>query len=300
MFVTPSASEKILAFVRENAIALTAGVASVLFGVIAILQARRANRLSSLQAKIAQEKPSIELSMFNLKDIDAFILAVPLRKGRVVAVPIPFSLKNTGERSATDIQLYLRLPKPLCFNNLANYEYSAPFREINFSNVDTENFRTLILGIKAIHPNENHICSFQLSLPFDTTLRLSKRITANIAFIVDATVAQKDARTFSKEFTLEVIDTSDSEPAEILKRMNRQIAKDKIGPRILREAFGVERTSRHIAIVEFSKQEIKPDPHIDILDRIEPPTQARVITGMELEDGSYIVVPLGVKPFNWR
>ena len=193
------------------------------------------------------------------------------------------------------------MPKPLSFDNQLGYEYRAPFRELSFSNVDAENFsRTLILSIKAIHPRENHICCIQMSLPFETTLKLSKQLTASVAFVLDATVAQKDAGTFSQQFTLEVLDTSELELTEILKRTNRQIAKDNIGPRILKEAFGAQPSSQHIAIVEYSEKNIEADPRAQNLDHIPPPATATIMTGMQLEDGSYIIPSRNVKPFGWH
>ncbi len=268
---------------------------AVTLAIVAYFQMRRGNRYAKIQATAAAEKPKLDLLFFGQRNIESFIVAVPLTKHAVLEVPIPFHLLNDSEKSATDVQLYLKMPNVLCFCNIANFDVASPFREATISNVDSGNFRTVILNIKAIHGNESHVAYLQLSLPFDTDLHLAKGVTVAVAFVIDATVAHMDGRTFSKRFHLQVMNTSEDEPAEILTKNNRRISRDQIGPRITKDVFGVELREECIAIAEYPKDGVKHEQ--PGRDKIEAPCSVRIMTGFHHRDGSYTFAPLGVRPF---
>ena len=287
--------QKILPVLRDNSTSAILGSIAVTFAIVAYFQMRRGNRYAKIQATAAAEKPKLDLLFFGQRNIESFIVAVPLTKRAILEVPIPFHLLNGSEKSATDVQLYLKMPNVLCFANLATYDMSSPFREATINTVDSGNFRTVILNIKAIHGNESHVAYLQLSLSFDTDLQLAKGVTVTIAFVIDATVAHIDGRTFSKRFYLQVMNTSEDEPAEILKKNNRRISRDRIGPRITKQVFGAEPHEEHIAIAEYPKdcaKNVQPG-----LDKIEAPSNVRIITGFHHMDGSYTFAALGVRPF---
>ena len=90
-------------------------VLAALMGIVAWAQARRANNLAArvAEAQGTFAKPTIEIKLFR-EEIEHLIIAAPLKKGRVLSFPLPFSIRNTSdEKSARNLEAFIKMPRAL-------------------------------------------------------------------------------------------------------------------------------------------------------------------------------------------
>jgi hypothetical protein len=65
-------------------------IVGILFGVIAYIQTRRANKFAK-QVAVLQgtfKKPNIKIRLYNREDVESFFLALPLSQEKVLEVPL--------------------------------------------------------------------------------------------------------------------------------------------------------------------------------------------------------------------
>ena len=109
---------------EENTLVIIFGAIALISGVIVIIQSYKTHKL---QREIAYSqgafKKEIEMKLYAKEDTNSFFMGLPLSKNRALMVPLIFSIKNTGEMSAKNIEIFIRLNKNLCFGGFIKYSF---------------------------------------------------------------------------------------------------------------------------------------------------------------------------------
>jgi hypothetical protein len=278
-------------------ICVTCTVLAAFASIVAMKQFRRANQMSARLLELAEQKPLIKLSLYTLDDVKDFIVSAPLKKDQHLALPLVFAVTNAGEKTATDLQLAIRMSKLLC---TAEYETSTG-ATTTFSRFDSENFSTFLYDFRSLNPNEAKVMHVDVLMPRKNMIDFTNsgfRVEAYYAFMISATIACKDTATRVTNFRIEFINTHDSNAAAVLNEINRQTNEKKTSAlSFVRRMF--EKPTEpltKIALVDFTNNDLK---HIGCdapVDRIEKPT-VHVVRGAKMnDDGSYFLPAIGVLP----
>ena len=264
---------------------------------VAIRQFRRANQMSARVLELAEQKPLIRLSIFGLDEVKNIVVAAPIKEDRHLALPLTFKLTNDGEKTATDLQLTLRMSR---FLSGKKYE-SSHDKRATITRVDSENFSTFIFDLPNLNPKDSCISGVDVLMPHSSTIKVAERgfrIEARLTYVISATIASRDTPTDATRFVVEFINTNDSNAATVLKAMNERTIK-RTTPhipffhRILRKPTSPVTA---IALVDFSENDLKNIWSNSPVDRVTDP-KVHVVRGAKTnDDGSFFLPAIGVFP----
>lgn len=300
-------------------IAILGLLLTLVFGVLAVVQTYRATKLNRqvVKAQGALETPNVDIELFNQLRIEHFIFAVPLTKGKVLEMPLRFMITNTGAKSARDIELYIRIPKELCYGGSSDnvkldlvgaQSYKATFEVIQ----QTEHLETLAIKFeKALHPKQGFVLNQSLSLRTDTFLRskvtaLTKdgveMIVPYIAlfeYLIDFVVMQADQKPTSKRFSIQVINTSETTVETYFRTRNMEVQAEesKFGfwKRLFRRFSSKhgKYLDYHFKLIQVDEKYIEADSSLPI-NRISEKSSLSLYDGTRWKDGWYWIPALNL------
>jgi hypothetical protein len=292
---------------------------ALVFGVIAVVQTYRANKLNRDVAKIQGllEMPNVEISLFDYQSIENFMIAVPLIKGRVLEMPLRFSINNLGGKSARDVELFIRMSKELCYGGSDNVEMtitsnstqSKVTREV-FN--QTDNLETTITKFeKALHPKQGIVLDQSISLRDDTFLRsklsaptkdgfmMNISYIAQFAYLIDFVLMQADQKPISKRFSIQVINTSETTVETFFRSRNTEVQAQESKVRFWKSLFQrffskhAEYSEYYFKLIQVDKKHIEADSSLPI-NRVSEKASLSVCDGIRFKDGWYWIPALNI------
>src|SRR5437764_269843 len=135
---------------------LSPAIAAVALG-FGIYQNRRAYHLARRVA-LAQgqlSKPDLDLRCSGYPLDTEFVIIGPLDGKRIIDYPAPFKLVNAGSKTAREIDLLLRFPKPIIFggSDMSKFKTDLPRKEYTFRTVArSENLETRLMSVPSLNP----------------------------------------------------------------------------------------------------------------------------------------------------
>jgi hypothetical protein len=294
-----------LQLTTSDYMAICAIVSTVIFGTIAAVQTRRANRLNQLAVKAQGvfKTPTVSVRILDQNEVASFLLAAPIRTDHVFEFPLQYTIANSGDKTAEDVEIILRMPKYLCYGGSPGSFSGALFKvDCNIS-LENSNFQTFTYHMPTLHPKQAVIINHPLSLTHDTLLRRSVTVATkdkrhiNIPYILeyaytmDFAILQKDEPPTAATFSLRVFDTYERPLRDTLNVYNRvlmdqyrkAISRESFFARILRRRTDAEK----LRVVQVDKKDVVMDSSHPI-DRVVETGQLSIVEGVSLEYGFFI------------
>lgn len=276
-----------------------------LAAVVAVVQTYRANRLSKriAYAQRALARPSLRIALLGEQETADLMVALPLRQGRIVEFPIRWTVTNAGERSARDVEIFIRLPRELCYGGAelgaATFSFQTEMNKLSARSVSTtKHLETQIIFADTLHPGQAFGLSGVISLRTNTSWRhtlsvkakdgpMSVTYRADILYRFDVMIAQADEPVAASLFTLGVIDTSSQSAAEYFNEYNRTLAQQKKSAK----RRGGKMLGK-FRLIEVRADQLAPDSKLPI-DRLRDGESVSQCEGIRFTDG-YWVPAIGV------
>jgi hypothetical protein len=299
-------------------IAVLSILLALIFGVIAVAQMYRANKLNRQIAKTQGllETPNVDIRLFDEQRIEHFIFAVPLMKGKILELPLRFMIGNTGAKSARDIELFIRIPKELCYGGSDNTKLDIVGPQSSKATLEvihqTDHLETPAIKFeKALHPKQGFGLNHSLSLRTDTFLRsklsaltkdgieVNVSYTAQIAYLIDFILMQADQKPTSKRFSIQVINTSETTVETFFRSRNVEVQAEesKVGfwKGLLRRF-----SSKHgkyldydFKLIQVDEKDIEADSSLPI-NRLSEKASLTLYSGIRWKDGWYWIPALNI------
>jgi hypothetical protein len=267
--------------------------------VVAIWQSYRANRLSAqiAQAQGALATTDIKLSLLGDHETDFFGIALPFAPERIFELPLALSVENAGQKTAREIELYLRVPKRLLYggSGVAQFQFDGPAEKMKAAVVArTDQLETILISIPSLHPQQSVGLDLKLSLSGQTlgedSAKMSVKdgtLTVRYRFayshVIEAIVAQTDRPTLSRSYHFVVIDTAKNTISEYFKDQRKKP----------RRVLGKGRPG--VKVFEFEVTSIERNTCTQI-DRPKSGASCKVYEGVVLPDGRYFIPSANVDP----
>lgn len=234
------------------------GFSAVTFGVIAIIQARRAQKFAKQVATIqgAFKKPDIKIMLYNEEDTKNIILAFPISKDRVLEVPLMLSIKNDGDKTTKNVEVFLKIPKELHYSGFGNLDIQGAKKIKKFDGEvisETNHIHTVGFSFENLKPQQTLKLKDYISIRSDTSIEsevvattkngkdVKIKYSVDYAYVIDFTIMQDDYETLTRRFSLSIIDTSDMAIKEYFERRNKvaieRYKKDKMSSKKEIEKF---------------------------------------------------------------
>lgn len=201
------------------------GIIATLLTIITIIQTYRANKFAKKSA-IAQgifQKPNLQIEIYGDSDTEDFIIALPLEYQKVIEMPLTYTLHNSGEISAKEIEIYVRMNKNLRYGGHGEYVgigSKAKKWKVAVAN-ETENMITMVTTINNLHPNQRLVISDMISINSSTIYNNSgsAKTADNVdvtfkyrvvfAYAIDIIISQSNQSPITKRISLSIINTSE-------------------------------------------------------------------------------------------
>lgn len=177
--------------------------------------------------------------MHGSSGVDDLIIALPLGGQRVIEMPLVYTLLNCGEKSAKEIEVYLRMNKGLRYGG--HFELVATGSEEKNARMtvanETEHLKTTVTSINSLHPNQRFVVSDNISIASSTSsnhsvsvktgdnVDLTLRFNLQIGFAIDIFISQADQSPITKRILLSIVDTSEKSVKEYFDEYNQQLFK---------------------------------------------------------------------------
>lgn len=229
---------------NEVAIQIAAIFLVVLFGIISVLQGRKARHFSKRIAELqgVYKKTDFEMSIFKTSNINHFLIAAPFNNKKIFALPLQLVILNKGDKSSHKPELFIKMNKSLLFNDGVEYQLDdeGP-KKVDLSVASkTENMHTLALSIeKDLRPRQSIIFNLPISIGHGTVFKGEAAATdkagvdltisywADVSFLLDVILTQEDSAPISTRFTLSVIDSDRKSAGKFLNEYNESFVSTK-------------------------------------------------------------------------
>jgi hypothetical protein len=291
-----------LGVLQMDYIAIGGFVAAVIFGAIAAIQSYRAHRLDQLVSKAQGvfKTPNMEIIPMDESDVTYFLLAVPIQKGRVFEFPMRFTIANSGEKTAEDVEVLFRIPKNLCYDG-ENLQLGLDLghKKVNWAPVSKKgNFITFIFDISSLHPKQgidfaiplsfihDTISFFSINAPTADNVNVTVSSLLYFNYVLEFVVFQKNQSPVTSTFSFFVVDTSERSIQDTLIRCNRVLLKnyrEEISKKNFFSRFFMKPSGgKSLRVFQVDKNDVSA---IGLIDRVKTFT---VSHGVYLDFGFFI------------
>jgi hypothetical protein len=234
--------EAVMNVSKESLIMIILTLFTIVLMIVTIIQTYRANRFErrAAEAEGTFKKANIEVRPYGKEDIKSFYLAFPLKENRVIEVPFVFLIRNNGEKTASQVELYLRMAKELHYNGEIDLDIKGGGLKNLKSEIvsETEYLHTLGFKFDNLLPRQGIKLSDKLSLTHPTCFESKVEATTkdsvdleisyevDYAYKIDFILMQQDYEPISKTFSVSVIDVSQMPINEYFDKRNRLALED--------------------------------------------------------------------------
>jgi hypothetical protein len=218
------------------------GIISTVLATIAIVIAYYAIKVSKNIAKNqgAFKKPNLEISLFNLKNEENIILALPLLPNVTVEIELTYNILNSGEASAKDVEVYLQnKSNDLRLGNILQLTASGTAKEFKLIvDKETDHTQTLIGSIQSLHPEQMLTLNDKITVKSPTIYKENVSVTTkdnksgsvdvwfNFAYVLDFSIKSLDHPTINKKINFSIINTYPNSAKEFFDEYNQVQLKD--------------------------------------------------------------------------
>jgi hypothetical protein len=213
-------------------------IVAVIAFLVAFLQTNRANRLAQRTA----ESPDLRFT-WPFGDSDTlYVLAIPIRRGRVLEIPFSYELSNDGAKTAKDIEVIVRLPSDLCFGGLPAVTFSFQSEKKGLEGRATPlgggRRQTFAFQVAALHPGTTvritHPYSFStrtlitsdISATTADRKEVSLQVQFELFFVAEVVLLCEDRKPWTAEYKMLILDTSQESLSQTLTAYNALLMAD--------------------------------------------------------------------------
>lgn len=166
-----------------------------------------------------------------------YLFALPLGRAKALVLPFHYVLYNTGDASAEDVTLFVRMSKELHFGgHIRATQTSGLPGPTMFLASDTDHTQTHALNLAHLNPGSAASINDLLSISTETIIEHRVKVesdppvqvTAWIEFnwVIDFTIMQKDEMPLSRRISIGVIDITTKTSLECIEEYNAVLEKD--------------------------------------------------------------------------
>ena len=277
----------------------------ILFGIGIALYLRRKPPLFFPEPHFAE----VNVALFGTEDKQEIILAAPITKPRVLEFPVALQIGNPGDATLNDIEIYLRMPRMLCWGGENNAVLHCPDgSKITIEPVaGSDKRQSFVCKVASLHPSQTIVALLPLSLANETkgsaTVPLNKGTNQSVSiefdysYMVDLTVHSEDQPPVSRSYNIQVINTKEHTIEEYLKLKNTTFRKklnERLASMTLWQRLRFRLHIKQLIIYELNEDQIQPDDQHPI-DRTIEDAKFHRYEGI-LSDYGYIVPAANVEP----
>lgn len=218
-------------------------VLSALLAIIGVVLTYRANKLSH---EIAQrqgvfKEPNLNVEIYGQREIDHFILAIPLIPNGIIEFPLGFTISNHGGKSAKNFEVFVTMNKQLHYDGKVPFEMTSTLNkkvDVSFIN-ENSHLLTVAYSVKELYPKQ----AFQISdiltineatiekahIPARTRDEVDIIITLwhHLGYRIDFVILQNDHEPIAKRISFSIVDVAKKSLKEIFDEYNIDIAKER-------------------------------------------------------------------------
>lgn len=206
-----------------------------------VYQNRRAYRLARQVALTRGDLSSPNLSIrFNGFPLSCdFYIVAPLREGEAIDFPTLFTIKNDGQKTAREVELLLRYPKPLLYGGTddSKFEFTVPLESVKIRSVaNSANLETMLLSIPSINPGIGMGIDSRISVVFETSH--TTKVTAQFldgqhdlalkyrfSWLITTVLTQADQPAITSQIKITVLDLKDQSFDETIRQFNEDVVE---------------------------------------------------------------------------
>lgn len=284
----------------EGTISVVSAIVSLLFGAIAIFQARRAQRfqeeLSHVQGAFSSS--TIEIAAFGHKNTTKLVITAPFEPNSILEVPLRFSIDNTGTKTATEVEIIVSVPRELSYGAISTEaRFTSASPKIIGQSYGADDWRSkLLLRSESLHPKQGLQLTIPVSLFHETRIESSAPVTTSdgVALTVDYTalysyrldilVLQTDQSPTSWSCQIEVLNTSSLSPRLALARHYRFVKASE-------KSLPIKKRIVHCLILDIPSSNLHRDATMPISRPIEL-GKLTLYPGLIIDDKSIYVPSL--------
>lgn len=219
-------------------------IISMLIALISAIIAYREYKFArnAAESEGTFKKPEISISYEN-RNIDNVFWAFPIPREGNIEFPLRYYIKNNGEKSANNIELFIRIPKDLFSSELEEEDRKFELddlKNVKYKWMNDENDYTnvLVVFIKQILPKQEimlaHYINIKEATSFESNcIAKSKdntnfrvKINCEYGYQITLTLYQDNAEPISRSVCLSIIDTSENSVKQYFDTINDRIKKE--------------------------------------------------------------------------
>lgn len=214
---------------------------SALIAIYALIQRHRADKFAR---QIAENqgvfrKPNIEINPYSISDPKSadFIFAAPLFEGEIFEFPFQIDVRNTGEKTSEDVEVFIRTNKLLLYGGVLEltWDTAGPKRVKASKASESGPLITLSIQLESIHPSQIINLNGVLSIRSSTFIRRRVPVTTkdgvhlSVGYLfqynypMDIVVFQKDQQSVSKRLRIRIVDIAEETPMQFFEELNRDL-----------------------------------------------------------------------------
>ena len=146
-------------------------ILTAIISIFAVIQTVRSlrfqRRLANAQGHF--RSPSLDVHLFDRPDERHFIFAAPLGRSRIIQIPLILNIRNCGEKTSDEIEVFVRANRALFFGGADNITdlrmESQKIKEFEVIAINSsEHLTTLAITAKSLHPGQGFAFQLPLSL----------------------------------------------------------------------------------------------------------------------------------------
>jgi hypothetical protein len=284
----------------ELIISVVSAITSIIFGGIAVLQARRARRFQEKLSHVqgAFSSATIDIAVFGRKNITKLVITAPFEPKSTLEVPLRFSIDNTSAKTAKDVEIIVSVPRELSYGGVsAEVRFTSASPKIVGQSYGADDWRKkLLIRSESLHPQQGLQLMLPVSLSGETDFKssapvttsdgvaLSLTYTALYSYRLDILVLQADQPPKSWSCKVEVLNTSSLSPRLALARHYRLIETAE-------KSHPIKKTIEHCLILDMPSSNLRRDAMMPISRPIEP-DKLVIYPGLVIDDKNIYVPSL--------
>lgn len=298
LWAAPAAPPAPTSIIQPQLIVAGTGVMlALIFGSLAVYNARRAYRLSRqiAEAQGTLEKANLQVSVCGEPEVKRLILAAPLSGEVILELRIPFEITNIGRKSANNVLVQFSFSRLLCYGGKGTVQLAFDSKHQAFRGqlLDTRGeIQPILIEASTIQPNLAVDLPLPVSIKEETRARVTVPVTTkdgskvqlgvrvDFAYKIDIVMLQSDQRPAAESIDLEVINNVAATTDHLIAERYRLI-KEKV-------RFRASGSPEKIILFDVSKEAISEHhptlPGVRLIDL----GQTRVVKGVRFGNALYL------------
>src|SRR5436190_3104865 len=214
-------------------------ILTAIISIFAVIQTVRSlrfqRRLANAQGHF--RSPSLDVHLFDRPDERHVIFAAPLGRSRIIQIPLILNIRNCGEKTSDEIEVFVRANRALFFGGADNITdlrmESQKIKEFEVIAVNSsEHLTTHAITAKSLHPGQGFAFQLPLSLVVPTIFFTDHKVATSdgrlvefkslldSAYHFDCAVMQRNQGPVSNRFSISLINIADGTAKQFFDAYN--------------------------------------------------------------------------------